>query len=180
MQPHSLYSPWNSPGQNTGVGSLSILQGIFVTQGSNPGMISALTFTLALQKLAPRSAPPGLQSWGRTEVGKPIRAEGTQPALLALAAKGQPGLHPSLLTGSGPSPAVRLVAQNSLPPVPPALGHLLQPWCDAAKAGLCGSAGPAPVSRQGGGGALDLPRALMSTSPRRTEGPLFIIFHPHK
>ena len=28
---------WNSPGQNTGVGSLSLLQGIFSTQGSNPG-----------------------------------------------------------------------------------------------------------------------------------------------
>ena len=25
------YSPWNSPGQNTGVGSLSLLQGIFPT-----------------------------------------------------------------------------------------------------------------------------------------------------
>ena len=33
-----LYSPWNSPGQNTGVGSLSLLQGIFPTQGSNPGL----------------------------------------------------------------------------------------------------------------------------------------------
>ena len=31
-------SPWNSPGQNTGVGSLSLLQGIFPTQGSNPGL----------------------------------------------------------------------------------------------------------------------------------------------
>ena len=30
--------PWNSPGQNTGVGSLSRLQGIFPTQGSNPGL----------------------------------------------------------------------------------------------------------------------------------------------
>ena len=30
--------PWNSPGQNTGVGSLSLLQGIFPTQGSNPGL----------------------------------------------------------------------------------------------------------------------------------------------
>ena len=30
-------SPWNSPGQNTGVGSLSLCQGIFTTQGSNPG-----------------------------------------------------------------------------------------------------------------------------------------------
>ena len=39
LQPHGLYSPWNSPGQNTGVGSLSLLQGIFPTQGSNPGLM---------------------------------------------------------------------------------------------------------------------------------------------
>ena len=32
------YSPWNSSGQNTGVGSLSLLQGIFPTQGSNPDL----------------------------------------------------------------------------------------------------------------------------------------------
>ena len=38
LQPHGLYSPWNSPGQNTGVGSLSLLQGIFSIQGSNPGL----------------------------------------------------------------------------------------------------------------------------------------------
>ena len=38
LQPHGLYSPWNSPGQNTGVGSLSLLQGIFPTQESNPGL----------------------------------------------------------------------------------------------------------------------------------------------
>ena len=30
------FSPWNSLDQNTGVGSLSLLQGIFPTQGSNP------------------------------------------------------------------------------------------------------------------------------------------------
>ena len=29
LRPHGLYSPWNSPGQNTGVGSLFLLQGIF-------------------------------------------------------------------------------------------------------------------------------------------------------
>ena len=34
--PPGLYSPWNSPGQNTGVGNLSLLQEIFPTQGSNP------------------------------------------------------------------------------------------------------------------------------------------------
>ena len=38
LWPHGLYSPWNSPGQNTGVGSLSLLQGTFPTQGSNPGL----------------------------------------------------------------------------------------------------------------------------------------------
>ena len=31
--------PWNSLGQNTEVGSLSLLQGIFPTQGSNPGLL---------------------------------------------------------------------------------------------------------------------------------------------
>ena len=36
LQPHGLYTPWNSPGQNTGVGSLSLLQGIFPTQGLKP------------------------------------------------------------------------------------------------------------------------------------------------
>ena len=38
LRPHGLYCQWNSPGQNTGVGSLSLLQGIFPTQGSNPGL----------------------------------------------------------------------------------------------------------------------------------------------
>ena len=33
LQPHELCSPWNSPGQDTGVGSLSLLQGIFPTRG---------------------------------------------------------------------------------------------------------------------------------------------------
>ena len=34
-----LYSPWDSSGQNAGVGCLSLLQGIFPTQGSNPGLL---------------------------------------------------------------------------------------------------------------------------------------------
>ena len=37
LRSHGLYSPRNSPGQNTGVGSLSLLPGIFPPQGSNPG-----------------------------------------------------------------------------------------------------------------------------------------------
>ena len=44
LQPHGLYStrllcPWASPGENTGVGCHSLLQGIFSTQGLNPGLL---------------------------------------------------------------------------------------------------------------------------------------------
>ena len=38
LRPSGLYSPWNSPGQNTEVGRLSLLQGILPTQRSNPGL----------------------------------------------------------------------------------------------------------------------------------------------
>ena len=40
LRPHGLtiHSPWNSPGQYTGVGSCSLLQGIFPTWGWNPGL----------------------------------------------------------------------------------------------------------------------------------------------
>ena len=38
LRPLGIYSPWNSLGQNTGVGSLSVFHGLFPTQGSNPGL----------------------------------------------------------------------------------------------------------------------------------------------
>ena len=38
LQTHGLYSAWNSPGQDTRMGSGSFLQGIIPTQGSNPGL----------------------------------------------------------------------------------------------------------------------------------------------
>ena len=39
LQSHGLYSPWKSPGQNPGIGSCSLLQGIFPTQRLNPGLL---------------------------------------------------------------------------------------------------------------------------------------------
>ena len=39
LSPHGLSSPWSSPGQNTGVGSLSLLQGIFPTQELDWGLL---------------------------------------------------------------------------------------------------------------------------------------------
>ena len=38
LQPARLLCPWNSPGKNTGVDNYSLLQGIYPTQGLNPGL----------------------------------------------------------------------------------------------------------------------------------------------
>ena len=38
LWPHGLYSPWTSPVQNTAVGGLSLLQGLFPSQELNPGL----------------------------------------------------------------------------------------------------------------------------------------------
>ena len=48
VRPRGLYNPWNSPGQNTGVSSLSLLQGIFPTQGSNQGLLHCRRFLYQL------------------------------------------------------------------------------------------------------------------------------------
>ena len=42
------YRPWNSPGQNTEVGSLSLLQGIFPTHGSNQDLLHCRWFLYQL------------------------------------------------------------------------------------------------------------------------------------
>ena len=57
LRTHELYSPWNSPGQNTGVGSLSLLQGIFPTQGLNPGLPHCRQI---LYQLSYRGSPYGI------------------------------------------------------------------------------------------------------------------------
>ena len=51
---------WNPLGQNTGVGSLSLLRGIFPTQGSNPGLprCRRILYQLSHRKL-PKEALAG-------------------------------------------------------------------------------------------------------------------------
>ena len=71
--------PWNSSGQNTEVGSLSLLQGIFPTQGSNPGLPHC---RLILYHLGHKGSPrilewvypipcPSGYSWPRNWTGSP-------------------------------------------------------------------------------------------------------------
>ena len=52
LQPTRLLYPWDSPGKNTGVGCHALLQGIFPTQGSNPGLLHWQVGSLPL-------VPPG-------------------------------------------------------------------------------------------------------------------------
>ena len=72
LQHHGLHSPWNFPGQNTGVGSLSLLQGIFPTQEANPGLLHCRQILYQLNhKGSPRildwesiPSPADLPDWG--------------------------------------------------------------------------------------------------------------------
>ena len=83
------YSPWNSLGQNTGVGSLSLLQGIYRTQGSNPGLPHCRWI---LYQLNHKGSPRILEwvaylfssgsSWPRNWMGSPALQADTSPTEL--------------------------------------------------------------------------------------------------
>ena len=64
LWPHR-HSPWNFPGQNTGVGSFSLLQGIFPTQGSNPGLPHCRQVLGAEPQGKPRNTGVGSLSFSR-------------------------------------------------------------------------------------------------------------------
>ena len=51
LRPHELCSPWNSPGQNTGVGSLSLLQGNLPNPGIKPRSPALLVDSLPTEPL---------------------------------------------------------------------------------------------------------------------------------
>ena len=56
LQPARLLCPWDSPGKNTGVGCHALLQGIFPTQGWNPGLLHLLLCRWILYCWATREA----------------------------------------------------------------------------------------------------------------------------
>ena len=58
LQPARFLCPWNSPGQNTGVGSHSLFQGIFQIQGLNPGLPLAGKFFTSFD-----TGSPGILEW---------------------------------------------------------------------------------------------------------------------
>ena len=71
FRPHGLHSPLNSPGQNTGVGNLSLFQGIFPTQGWNPGFPHCRRILYQLS----HKASPRILEW----VAYPFSSRFSQP-----------------------------------------------------------------------------------------------------
>ena len=53
LQPARLLRPWDSPGKNPGVGCHFLLQGVFLAQGLNPGLLHWQADSLPL-------VPPGV------------------------------------------------------------------------------------------------------------------------
>ena len=85
LQPHglySVYSSWNAPDQNTGVGNLPFLQGTFPTQGSNPGLLHYIQILYQLN----HKASPRIREW----VAYPLSSRSSLP-------RNQPGV--SCITG---------------------------------------------------------------------------------
>ena len=70
LQPHGLYNPCNSLGQNAGVGNLSLLQGIFPTQGSNPGLMHCRQM---LYLLSHKGSPSG--ETGESHLGTMLKVK---------------------------------------------------------------------------------------------------------
>ena len=71
LQPHGQYSPWNSPGHNTGVGNLSLLQGVFPTPRSSLGLLHCRRI---LNQLSHKGSPRILEA-----VGYPFCRGSSQP-----------------------------------------------------------------------------------------------------
>ena len=68
LQPSSFLCPWNSAGQSTGVGSHSLLHGIFPTQGLNPGLPDCrryLRLASCHRAESPSHPHPGTVPWGQ-------------------------------------------------------------------------------------------------------------------
>ena len=59
LQPARLFCPWDSPGNNTGMGCHALLQGIFPTRGSNPGLPHCRRI---LYRLSHQGSPGGVDA----------------------------------------------------------------------------------------------------------------------
>ena len=81
---HRLYSPWNFPGQSTGVGSLFLLLGIFPSKGSNLGLPHCILYLLS------HKGSPRILEWVAIPSPADLPNPGIEPGSHALQADSLP------------------------------------------------------------------------------------------
>ena len=101
LWPHGLYSPWNSPGQNIGVDSCILLEGIFPTQGLNPGLPHCLWILYQLS----RKGSPRILEW----VAYPFSRECSRHRNWTMISRFAGGFFTNWATGEAPPPPFSLV-----------------------------------------------------------------------
>ena len=106
LSPTRLFCPWNSPGKNTGVGCRFLLQGIFPTWGSNPGLLYLLLSRQILSRWA---------------IGE-ARLSSERSNIVSLGITSYSAIHPIFLKFFASESAVLYILQSSphLPPQPQA------------------------------------------------------------
>ena len=70
LQPARLLCLWDSPGKNTGMACHALLQGIFLTQGSNPCLLRLLHWQVGYLPLSFQEVILEFKSWKRKRVLK--------------------------------------------------------------------------------------------------------------
>ena len=97
LKPARLFCPWDFPGKNTGVGSLSLLQGIFPAQGLNPGLPHCRQILYHLS----HKGSPGILEWvaytfssGSSQPTNQTRSSALQVDFLPTELSGKPKYHP--------------------------------------------------------------------------------------
>ena len=140
--PSNSSNPWtithqapllmNSPGKNTGVGGHCLLQGIFLTQGSNPGLLHLLhwqadflPFTMGEDPLAymPRSNV-GVDGRGRSNPCGP-----TNGIALVIPSERRDKTLKTLKVYKDPPCSTCHLPRNSYSPSPPASASVWRPCC---------------------------------------------------
>ena len=80
LQPTRLLCPWTSPGKNTGMGCHALLQGIFPSQWSNPGLPHCRQILYCLS----HQGSPRILGWVAYLFSRDLPAPGIEPGSLAL------------------------------------------------------------------------------------------------
>ena len=130
-RPHGLYGPWDSPGQNTGMGRFSLLQGVFPTQGLNPGLPHCRWILYQLS----HKGSPMLVSHSCLTLYDPSLWTIVPQAPLSMEFSrqeywsGQPFLSPGDLRNPGIEPRSFALQANSLPSEPPGKQKVTRSLC---------------------------------------------------